>query len=184
MRVSRIIISMAAAATLAISGSARAANADKGTWDDSDNYVSCTSGVNSRTCTYDMYSFGCQEASTVGVTVAPCSFYLHARVTVVPILNGAGQVVGCTSSALSATGFGEFNSSFSEFDNFDMEDTVVFEVKDTFGDGKPGVAKFTIVDGDQEGVRTWVATGTFVTSCGRNINQYNAGGAGSVTVQV
>lgn len=184
MKVSRIIISMSAAATLAVSRTAHAANADKGTWDDSDNFVSCTSGTNSRTCTYDMYSYGCQEASTIGVTLAPCSFYLHARVTVVPLLNGAGQVIGCTSSALSATGYGEFDSTFSEFDNFDMEDTVIFEVKDTFGDGKPGVAKFTIVDADQEGTPTWVATGSFVTSCGRSINQYDIGGAGSVTVQV
>jgi hypothetical protein len=185
MKISRIVFSMVATAALVLSTTpAHAASADKGTWDSSDAYADCGAGVNSRTCYYDLYSNQCSEASTVGVTVAPCWFELHVSVNVVPILNAAGKVVGCTSSALSAQGYGYYDSTFNQFDNSNMSDTLVFEVKDTFADGNPGVAKYTIVDRDLDGTRIWTATGSFVTTCARNVWQYNSGGAGSVTVEV
>ena len=187
MRFSRIMVGMAAVTALALtSTAANAANVDKAQWDDGEMLVQCTSGVNSRTCSYYFYSAGCDEASTVGVNLAACSFNLDVAVTVVPILNGAGQVVGCTSSALSARGSAEYDSYFSQFDNSSIDDTVIFEVKDTFGDGKPGVAKYTFIDsgGQEGGTKVWTVKGTSVTSCARNVDQWNSGGAGSVTVAV
>ncbi len=187
MRFSRIMVGLAAATALALtSTAANAANADKGQWDSTLTDVICGSGTNSRTCTYDLYSQACTEASTLGVTVAPCEFYLHATVTVVPILSGAGQVIGCTSQALSARGNGSYDSSFPQFDNPGMNDTFLFEVKDMFNDSKPGVVKYTVVDGggQEGGTQVWTAKGVGVGSCAVNVDQGSFGGAGSVTVAV
>lgn len=188
MNISRTALSAlsATAAIVLVATPAHAAEANEGVWDTGDTHVACGTGVNSRTCTYDFWSAGCTEASAGGVQVAGCSFYLRVKVTVVPLLNGAGRVVGCTSAALSATGFGRYDSMFGQFDNFDMDDSLVFEVKDAFGDGKPGAAKFTIVDGfGNEGSTTgWIAKGALVTSCARGASQWNSGGAGSVTVEI
>lgn len=171
-----------ALATVALAGSpAHAVDVNEGAWDSGDTYNSCGTGVNTRTCTYDFYAWNCTEAQASGVRLAGCWFHLRGTVTVAPILSASGQVVGCTSVAFTAGGYGEYDSSFNEFDNSAINGTRVLEVRDTFGDGKPGVAKFTYTEGG-EGFQTWTATGTFVATCARGAAQWTFGGAGSVTV--
>ena len=184
MRNARVVLCALAAVAL-ISTPAYAADINQGNWDGGDTYNACGTGVNTRTCTYDFYSWDCTEAQASGVRLASCWFHLHGTVTVAPILSASGQVIGCTSVALSAGGYGEYDSSFDQFDAIypdnPINDTRVLEVKDTFGDGKPGVGKFTYTEGG-EGFQTSTATGTFVATCRRGAAEWTSGGAGSVTV--
>ncbi|HVF04892.1 MAG TPA: hypothetical protein VNA20_08640 [Frankiaceae bacterium] len=180
MRNARLVL--CAVALVALVGTpASAADVNEGAWDSGATFNSCGTGTNTRTCTYDFYSSSCTEASASGVRLAGCWFHLHGTVTVAPILNAGGRVVGCTSVALSAGGFGEYDSSFNQFDHSAINDTRILEVKDTFGDGKPGVGKYTYTESG-EGLETWTATGTFVATCARSASQWTSGGAGSVTV--
>lgn len=177
-----VLCGLASVTLLALVGTpASAADINQGTWDSGDTYNACGTGVNTRTCTYDFYSWDCTDAQAAGARLGSCWFHLHGTVTVAPILSAAGQIVGCTSVALSAGGFGDYDSSFNQFDNSAINDTRVLEVKDTFGDGKPGVGKYTYTEGG-EGFQTWTATGTFVATCARGAAQWTSGGAGSVTV--
>lgn len=180
MRNIRIVL--CALATVALVGTnAYAVDVNQGAWDGGETFNACGTGTNTRACTYDFYSSGCTEAQASGVRIAGCWFHLHGTVTVAPILSAGGQIVGCTSVALSAGGYGDYDSSFNQFDNTAINDTRIVEVKDTFGDGKPGVGKYTYTEGG-EGFQTWTATGTFVETCARGAAQWTSGGAGSVTV--
>lgn len=84
----------------------------------------------------------------------------------------------------------EYNSAFPEFDRpatDPINNTFSLEVKDAFGDGKPGVVEF---EAEEEAVgvtnRSWIAEGRFLQTCGRNADRsdFNNGTApGSVTVK-
>lgn len=185
MRRTRLSGALAVAGALVLLGGspAVAVDADQGTWDNGDTYAFCGTGTNSRTCTYDFYAWSCTEGAAAGVALASCWFHLHGAVRVAPILSAAGKIVGCTSVALTSTGYGEYDSAFDEFDRSRIDVTHTLEVKDTFGDGKPGVAKYVFEEGG-EGFEQWTASGTFVASCRSGADGWLSGGAGSVTVSV
>jgi hypothetical protein len=184
MRIARLLLCTLVPVML-VSAPAEAVDVNEGTWDDGDTYNACGTGANTRSCAYDFYSYRCTDAQAAGARLGSCWFHLHGTVTVAPLLSASGQVVGCTSVALSARGYGGYDSSFDQYDHGAIDGTRTLEVKDTFGDGKPGVAKYTYTAGG-EGIQTWTATGTFVATCARGAAQWTSGlgadGAGSVTV--
>lgn len=174
-----------AAGVLAAPASAYAVNADHADWTGY-GWSQCTSGINVRTCYYDVYSSTCVEAAVVGTPLATCHVGVRLTVRVVPIANAAGTVIGCTSIGLSRTpdNVVDYDSAFGEFDNASI-DIVNVGVVDYFGDGRPGAVEFSAADSyAQESVPRWLAEGAFVGSCARNATLYTDDAAGTVDVYV
>jgi hypothetical protein len=186
----RSTLCAAAGIVLLASGSAHALNAEHVEWA-GNGWSNCTTGTSSGwSCDYDLYSTDCPEAAVVGTPLASCYLYVHAEVPVVPVVNAAGRLVGCTSGtnavALSAS-YVYFDSTFNEFDNSRIDAIFVGQVHDVFADGKPGAFTFTAYDADQSDDpvgSTWLVHGDFTASCKRGAYYVSGVSGGTVDVQV
>ncbi|MDQ1748205.1 MAG: hypothetical protein QOD07_2468 [Frankiaceae bacterium] len=186
----RSAVCAASGIVLLASGSAHALNAEHVEWT-ADGWSNCTTGTSSGwSCDYDLYSTNCPEAAVVGTPLASCYVYVHAEVPVVPVVNAAGRLVGCTSGpnavALTAS-YVYYDSTFNEFDNSRIDAIFVGQVHDVFADGKPGALTFTAYDANQSNDptgATWLVHGDFTGSCKRGAYYVSGTGAGTVDVQV
>jgi hypothetical protein len=135
-----------------------------------------------------MYSQSCPEVAVVGTTLASCSVIVHASVKIVPILNAAGRLVGCTSggSVQLTSSYVYFNSTVDVFDNSSIDDIFVGQIYDSFSDGSPGVFQFTAVDQGQSSLSAsyWLVNGAFTGSCKRGAYYLSGTGTGTVDVQI
>lgn len=174
------------------SGTANAFSAEHVDWLLSDGYSECTTGTsNGWSCTYYLYSYdsNCPEVSVVGTALRDCDLYVEATVQIVPVVNAAGRLVGCTSGPTDtslANSYADYDSSFNEFDNPDIESIFIGRVHDVFGDGKPGVFDFTAYSASQSNDpagATWLVKGTVAASCKRGSDTFATAGSGTVDVQ-
>jgi hypothetical protein len=172
---------------IALPGVAHAADAEHVEWSGGSAYSYCDSGLNSRICYYDVYA-NCTEAAAVGAPLASCRVEMHAAVNVVPVLNAAGRVVGCSSVGLNPSwgGYVDYDSTINEFDNHSISAPFNITVHDIFADGKPGAAEFVAISANDQGTegRTWIVTGDFVASCARGADSYSGTTTGTVDVDV
>ena len=171
-------------------GTAHALNAEHVEWT-GEGWSNCTTGTSSAwSCSYDIYSTSCPEVAVVGTPLASCYLYVHAQVPIVPVVNAAGRLVGCTSGANSVSLSGSyvyFDSSFNEFDNSSIDAIFLGQVQDAFADGKPGAFTFTAYDTTQSNDPTgasWLVHGDFTASCKRGAYSVSGTGGGTVDVQV
>jgi hypothetical protein len=166
---------------------AHALTTDKGIWDGGAVSVRCGTGTNSRLCHYQFYDIGCTDAAVAGTRVGRCAFTFDATVAIVPILNVAGRIIGCTSDGqdVRTGGSATFDSVVDLFDNPQIDDHFIIQVRDIFADGKPPVGQFTAVEGDsQESTPSWIASGAFAGACAPGAEGGYFGHAGSITVAV
>lgn len=186
-RFRRAALQCAAAVLLLGPGTAHAVDAEHAEWAGW-GYANCTTGTSSGwKCYYDLYSESCPEVAVVGTTLASCHVFAHVVLDVVPIVNAAGRVVGCTSGGRVPGGsYVSFDSTFPLFDNRSIDELFVAQVYDTFGDGSPGLMQFTAYEQgqSQETSASWLADGAFAGTCKRGAPYLPGNAAGTVDVQV
>lgn len=166
---------------------AHALTTDKGVWDGGAVSVLCGTGTNSRLCHYHFYDIGCTDAAVAGTRIGRCAFTFDATVAIVPILNAAGRIIGCTSDGqdVRTGGSATFDSVVDLFDNPQIDDDFIIQVRDVFADGKAPVGHFTAVEAQsQESTPGWVASGAFAGACAAGTDGGYFGHAGSITVAV
>jgi len=172
------------------SGTAHAIGAEHVEWTGG-GWSNCTTGTSSGwSCSYDLYSTNCPEVAVVGTPLASCYLYAHAEVPIVPVINAAGRLVGCTSgaSAVSLTNsYVYFDSTFNQFDNSRIDQIFLGKMYDAFGDGKPGaftLTAFASNQSDNDIGATWLVHGAFTGSCTRGADFVSGTSGGTVDVRV
>lgn len=150
-------------------------------------YAACTYGTSQRwQCTYLLYSDECVEASVFGEILARCSVRARVELSVVPIVDAAGRVIGCTSGRHSASAASHVNydSTVNEFDNPAIDQLFVGQVEDFFADDRPSVMTLHAFEEGQAGLlsKYWLARATFVGTCRRGANYAYGSAAGVVDV--
>jgi hypothetical protein len=155
---------------------------DKGTWDSGAAIGSCDAGINTRTCTYDVYFTNCQEASvaTGGPRLlVPCDVDFDGTVGVQPRVNAAGRVIGCTSVVDTYTGSVTFTSGL--LGNFSRTIPLTdLTVQSAHPDQSTAAVHFTA--SVTSGLNNWVVNGALTATCAPSKNSSNSLTAGSVTV--
>jgi hypothetical protein len=184
----RLGIALSAVTFMLGSGTAHAVNAEHVEWT-SFGWSNCTTGTSSGwSCSYDMYSENCPEVAVVGTPLASCNLNVHAVVKIVPIVNAAGRLVGCTSggSVQLTSSYVYFNSTFNEFDNTSIDQIFIGQMYDSFSDGNPGAFYFTAFEEGQSEISSayWLVNGGFTGSCKRGASYISGTGSGTVDVQV
>lgn len=185
----RAAVGVAATALLA-PPDAQAVNAEHVEWFGY-GYSNCGTGTPSGwLCSYDLYAGDCTEAAAFGTPVARCFLHVHAEVPVVPMLNAAGRLVGCSSGGavvLNVRSYANFESTFPDFGNAAIDQLRVGEMSDVFTDGRPGLLRFTFFEQSESdaAVETWIVNGAFPGTCQRGTGfSYNSPAHGTVDVQI
>lgn len=97
-----LALALVAAVPAAAPAATRPTDIVEGTWDFANFTVSCTTGLNSWTCTYKYRSYNCQEGSVGGTNVTlPCAATFEVTLDIQPRLNESGNRVGCISVPLT-----------------------------------------------------------------------------------
>lgn len=181
----RIAVILLAAGMLALAHPALAVPPDQASWVSGTAAASCGSGPNRWLCTYTLNVTGCTEVST---SIAPCHATVTATVAIAPIVNAAGQNIGCTSIAGDAatTGNVSYDSFFPAYDNGAINSPFAVDVR---GGGSTAPAEVTYAaaaSGGALGEKRWVASGSFLSTCARgsSTTTTNTGTSpGSVTAE-
>jgi len=189
-RFRRLAIAIASAGVVLAATSAQAVDAEHLEWT-AFGWSDCTTGTSSGwSCSYDLYSNNCPELAIAGETIRSCDLYIHVEAKIVPVLNAAGRLVGCTSGATDTSLPGSYAGFTShvdgQFDNSSIDQVFLGRIHDAFGDGNPGALDFTAFEqGQGEPVSTWLVKGTYGGSCKRGASGiFSSSGVGTVDVQV
>ncbi len=183
----RFVGALVAGGALVAPAAAHAIDGESGEWTGGAWSV-CTSGTSTGWfCEFDVYSDTCPTVVVLGETFASCYLQMHAVVRIVPIVDGGGRVVGCTSLALSpeTQGHVDYDSAIEYFDNSRIDQTFVIEVFDMFGDGKPGAVEFFAHETRYDQQRTdWTIEGVFAGMCARDAFAFTNQATGTADVSV
>lgn len=189
IHIGRVAAAISACIALLAPGAAHAVKAEHVEWSGY-GYSYCTTGSSSGwECTYDLYSETCPEVAVAGSTLASCFLYIRATMAIVPAVNAAGRLVGCTSGGrvvLDGRSYARFDSTVPAFDNTSINEVFVGQMYDGFSDGKPGLLQLAAYEQGQSSLTSaqWVVAGGFAGTCNRGTGYNTAPATGTVDVHV
>lgn len=188
MRIRTFVMVTSTATALAVAPPAQSAAIVQGDWGEGDARASCTSGVNTRQCTYEVVNTVCYEvtASTgtgIWVTI-PCAASFTGTVTVQPRLNASGHVVGCTSVVgTEKLARVQYDSNVSnQFDRLPPDQIPVNLITVSSTSSSQTNAVVTFSGRTTASGYVWTATGTLTATCAPSATSTSRTTAGKVTV--